>query len=300
MSGTQPAGYLMVTNASAGSARWDRVEVARDRLETFATVEVVTTDGSADLDGVLNRLEGRVLVVVGGDGSVHQAVARLRTRGVLADTTVGVIPLGTGNDLARGVGLPLRPDAAADVIGAGQVRHLDLVVDDTGGVAVNAVHAGLGAEAARHAAGIKPRLGSLAYPVGSLLAAVQEDGWQLEVRADGYPLDRGRRALMVAISNGPTIGGGTPLCPPAHPDDGWADVVVVAAVGAAARAGFARALRESAHLARADVFHRRARHVTVVGEPVRFNADGEVSAPVTRRQFRVEPAAWRLLSRPDT
>jgi diacylglycerol kinase (ATP) len=111
---------------------------------------------------------------------------------------------------------------------------------------------------------------------------------------DGTHIAGGERLLMVGVANGPTIGGGTPLCPVARADDGRLDVVVVAAVGRAARAGFAAALRAGTHLARDDVHHRQGTRIQVGGEPVRHNADGELDTEATDRGYRVLPAAWSL------
>ena len=160
---------------------------------------------------------------------------------------------------------------------------------------VNAAHAGLGAEAAAAAADHKPRLGALAYPLGALLAGLREEGWVLRVSVDGTPYAIGERLLMVGVANGPTIGGGTPLCPMARADDGRLDVVVVAAVGPAARVGFAAALRVGTHLDRDDVHHLRGTRVQVSGEPVRHNVDGELDGEVTDRGYLVLPGAWSLL-----
>ncbi|GGT08648.1 diacylglycerol/lipid kinase family protein [Nonomuraea spiralis] len=90
--------------------------------------------------------DDRVPVVLGGDGSVHALVAALLERGRLNAAPIGLIPMGTGNDLARTLGLPLDPAEAARVVLAGHERAMDLLIDDDGGVVVNAVHLGVGAQ----------------------------------------------------------------------------------------------------------------------------------------------------------
>jgi diacylglycerol kinase family enzyme len=254
----------------------------------------MSTDAAA-LDAALTGLDGRIPVVAGGDGSLHLVVNRLRRAGRLDQVTLGLLPLGTGNDFARAARVPLDPLAAAVALTTARPRRFDLLEDDTGRVVVNAAHAGLGAEAAAAAADHKPRLGALAYPLGALLAGLREEGWVLRVSVDGTPYAIGERLLMVGVANGPTIGGGTPLCPMARADDGRLDVVVVAAVGPAARVGFAAALRVGTHLDRDDMHHLRGTRVQVSGEPVRHNVDGELDGEVTDRGYRVLPGAWSLL-----
>lgn len=292
-------GFLLVTNARAGGAEDDRVQAARAVLAGYGMVELRPTEDAADLDRAVAELDGRRLVAAGGDGTLHVIVNRLHAQGRLGEVPVAVIPLGTGNDLARGLGIPLDPEAAARVAAEGTSRQLDVLVDDRGERSVNAVHAGLGAQAAERSAPMKPGLGPLAYPLGALIAAVGERGWELQVALDDGPLwARGERVLMVGVGNASSIGGGALLCRGAAPDDGQLDVVVVGAVGPAARVAFGAALRRGEHLERDDVVSARGRKVTISGEAVRYNADGELSEPVTRRTYRVEPRAWRVMVAP--
>jgi diacylglycerol kinase family enzyme len=287
-------GYLVIANAHAGSVEREALGAAVGVLSAAGPTEVRMSTDPAALDAALTGLDGRVPVVAGGDGSLHLVVNRLRRLGRLDQVTVGLLPFGTGNDLARAAGVPLDPLAAAVALTTARPRRFDLLEDDTGRVVVNAAHAGLGAKAAAAAADHKPRLGPLAYPLGALLAGLRE-GWALRVSVDGTPCATGERLLMVGVANGPTIGGGTPLCPMARADDGWLDVVTVAAVGPAARVGFAAALRGGTHLDHDDVHHLRGTRVQVSGEPVRHNTDGELDAEVTDRGYRVLPAVGSLL-----
>ena len=290
-----PPGHLLLASARAGSTEDAAVEAARAVLAGAGPVEVVLTATPGDLDRALDAAGGRQLVVAGGDGSLHVVVTRLRARGELA-RPVALVPLGTGNDLARGLGLPLEPADAARAVLAGTPRPLDLLADDAGGIVVNAVHLGVGAVAAAAAGRFKPRLGPLAYPLGAVAAGLRCPGWRLRVSVDGRVLtDTHRRSLMVGIGNGSGIGGGTPLLPGARPDDGLLDVVVSYAVGPLARVRFGAALQSGEHLRDRDVRSARGRRVTVGGEPVGVNADGELDDGLTHRTWTVEPAAWSLV-----
>jgi len=285
-------GLLVVVNAAAGSADNEALDPALEVLRACAEVEVARTGSPEELDTALAALGGRTLVVAGGDGSLHLALQRLRAAGgPLPD--VALIPLGTGNDLARGLDLPLDPAAAARRITAGAARPLDLLETDDGRVVVNASHAGLGAQAAQRSEDLKERFGPAAYPLGALIAGVRESGSQLTVTVDGTVVSD-TPTLMVGIANGPSIGGGTLLAPGAAPDDGLLDVVVVTAVGPLARAAFAAALRRGAHLDRDDVIALRGHEVTLTGDPVPHDLDGEILDPGPTT-YRVLPAAWRLV-----
>jgi diacylglycerol kinase family enzyme len=289
-------GVFVLANGRAGSADRRAVDAAVGALAEHAPVRVRHTADVTELDAALDDAGADLLVVAGGDGSVHAVVQRLRDRGQLGETPLGLVPLGTGNDLARAVGLPLDPTEAARRIATGTALPLDLLVDDTGRVVVNAAHAGIGAAAGVRADDLKGRLGAAAYPVGALLAAARTEGWRLTVTIDGRPLALpGERVLMIGVGNGSSIGGGTPLCPGADPTDGLLDVVVSTAVSPGPRVAYANALRTGDHIRRDDVVADRGVEVRITGDPVGHSTDGDAAGEATDRTYRVVPGGWRLV-----
>ncbi|MFN2319400.1 MAG: diacylglycerol kinase family protein, partial [Dermatophilaceae bacterium] len=229
---------LLVTNAAAGSTDEAAVEEALAVLREHAEVEVAGTADTDELRDVLRRRDGRPVIAAGGDGSLHALVAALDALGELhrpggaggEAPVVGLLPLGTGNDFSRALGLPREPRAAAAVIADGRTIVVDVFRDDSDGLVVNVAHVGVGAEAGDRAGPWKARfsrigLGVLGYAVGAVLALVTTDGWRLSVVADGRVVTRGRRRILqVAIANGMTIGGGTEIAPESDASDGLADV----------------------------------------------------------------------------
>jgi YegS/Rv2252/BmrU family lipid kinase len=293
---------LVVLNRNAGTADEESVEAALAELRSRADVAVAATADQAELAAAVRSRGRRRLVVLGGDGSVHAAIRALDGAGGLDAGPVGIIPRGTGNDLARTLGIPLDAVEAAAVVLDGRPRALDLLRDDAGGVVVNAVHAGVGARASAEAVRFKESLGAAAYPLGAAIAGVTADAAPLRVVADGqvvaasdWAADGSAGVLMVGVCNGPSIAGGTLLAPDALVDDGLADVVVSTATGPLARAAFATALLSGTHVDRPDVVVRRAREVTVTGGPVDLVADGELQEAVGARTWRVHAAAWSVL-----
>lgn len=290
---------LVIANATAGSGAEETTATVEEILSADADVTVVRPDGPEALAAVLADRHGREVAVLGGDGSLHLAVQRLYERGELDTTPLGLVPLGTGNDFARTMGLPLDPADAAQIIAQGNLRRLDLVVDDAGGVVVNAAHVGVGAEAGKEAKDLKPRLGKLAYAAGAAVAGTRAEGWRLGVAVDGRVVnDRRTRVLMVGIGNGISVGGGTKLAPDARPDDGLIDVVVSRALGPVARVAYAAQMAVGRHVNRDDVVAVRGREVRIAGEPVPVNTDGELGDPITHRSWRVVPGAWQLYAPP--
>ena len=297
---------LVITNAEAGTADDEALRTALGILSERASVEVHATSQPGELDGVLQRAGSRRIVVAGGDGSLHAVVSALHRRHELDGAVVGLLPMGTGNDFARSLGIPLDPEEAALVIASGEVRRMDLIVDELGEVVVNNAHVGAGAAASRRGAGVKAKLGSigfgkvnlgrLGYPIGALMSAFDEPSVHIHVELDGKVVtDVDRPVLMLAIGNGAHVGGGTELTPDADPEDGQVDVMISHAVGAAAKVGYALHLRRGEHHRREDVQYLRGSQVTISGDAFWISADGEISGPERQRSWHAEPAAYSFI-----
>ena len=286
---------LLIANAGAGSNDEERLDRALAVLRRHGDVEVTTTADQGELDGVLHRRGGRRVIVAGGDGSLHAVVAALHRRNELSDAVIGLLPLGTGNDFARGTGIPLEPEEAADLIVAGEVRPVDLIVDCAGQVVVNNVHVGVGAQASRKADSWKKHLGRAGYVLGALSASVRPPFYRFRVEVDGEVVsDLDRHVAMVAIGNGSTVGGGAAVTPHAHAEDGRLDVMVSYSVGPVARFGYAAGVLLKRHPERSDVQYLRGETVTISGQSFYCSADGEVYGPERNRTWHIVKAAFSM------
>lgn len=297
---------LVISNAEAGSSDEESLAAALAVLREHSSVEVQHTSRPGELDSALHRAGSRRIVVAGGDGSLHAVVAALYRRNDLKGAVLGLLPLGTGNDFARANRIPLSVDDAARTIIEGTPRPMDLIVDEVGEIVVNHVHVGAGAVASRRGARWKERLGSIGagkvnlgrigYPIGALTTAINPPRIRARVEVDGEVLvDVDEPVLMVAIGNGPSVGGGAPLTPDADPGDGKLDVMVSRATGPLARFGYAARLATGRHPERDDVRYRRGTTVKITGEEFWCSADGELYGPERHRSWRVEQAAYSLV-----
>jgi YegS/Rv2252/BmrU family lipid kinase len=297
---------LVITNDDAGTGDDEELRAALDILRESCSVDLQATSQPGELDGVLQRAGSRRIIVAGGDGSLHAVIAALYRRHELDHAVVGLLPMGTGNDFARTLEIPLELDEAARLILHGEVRPMDLIVDELGEVVVNNVHVGAGAQASRrgarwkerlHSLGVgKVNLGRLGYPIGAVLAAFEPPGVHLHVELDGRVVtDLDSPVLMVAVGNGAHVGGGTALTPDADPEDGQVDVMISHAIGARAKLGYALRLRRGSHHERDDVQYLRGSQVTISGDAFWISADGEISGPERHRSWHVEPEAYSFI-----
>lgn len=303
---TRPEPLLVITNADAGTADQEYVEAALAVLRDHAEVEVCATASPEELDGRLADIGDQRIVVAGGDGSVHAVVGALYRADLLEGRTLALIPLGTGNDFARTLDIPLEPEAAAEVVVHGRPRPVDLIVDDDDAITVNSVHVGAGAEAGERGARWKERLGSigvgrlnlgkLGYPIGALETAFDPPVLRVRVEVDGeLVVDTDRHVLMVAVGNGASVGGGTELMPDADPHDGLIDILIARPARTRDRIGVALRLPFGRHEDHRTVQSLQGRSVEVSGTPFLCNSDGEIDGPVGRRSWRVVPGAYRMV-----
>lgn len=217
------------------------------------------------------------LVVAGGDGSIAPVAAAAGAAGV----ALAVIPAGTANDFARGLGLPSRHEDTVWLAARGTVvRRLDLCLLGERPF-VNAASAGLAARAAERAGGLKKLLGPVAYMVGALSAGLSEHPIRCAVALDGRPVFAGR-AWQLTVAGTGSFGAGSWL-EPASADDGLLDVAVMEAGSRLRLVAYAYGLRSGSLTRRRGVRHGQAAAAELELPPdTELNVDGELvrSGPV--------------------
>jgi diacylglycerol kinase (ATP) len=288
---------LAIANANAGTADEQAIDEVVAALREFE-VELARTSSPEELASALEAhpdVDG--VIVLGGDGSLHAVVDALRAAGRLDKVILGLVPLGTGNDFAATLGLPVDPVEAAGVVVAGHERQIDLIIDGEDKVVVNAAHIGIGAEAAKAARPWKKALGPVGYVIGAVLTGVRgltTPGAHLKITVDGTALTRTEPVIQVAVGNGSFVGGGTPLLPQADPSDGELDVAVSYTESPRRRIAYAWHVRRGDHHQRDDVVYLRGTEVSVHGDELACTSDGELSGPRSEHSWRIEPAALTM------
>lgn len=289
---------VVIANAAAGSAADEEVDRALEALAEHADTDVVIPDGDEHMAQALRSAHGRDVVVMGGDGSLNWVLSTCWRHGLFdVIGSVGLLPMGTGNDFARGIGLPLDLVEAAKVAVHGDRVECDVLTDEDGQLVVNAVHAGIAAAATSHAETFKDAIGAAAYAVGAMSAGMSTKGWDVVVHVDGEEvLDDTQDALMVTIAVGGSVGGGTNVAPDAQHSDRKADVMIATGLGAWDRAAFAVDLRRGRHVERDDVFVVQGTEITIESvDPDKdflINADGDLGHRYRKRTWTLHPRAW--------
>lgn len=295
-------------NSNAGSALDADIEM----LRTLPGVELVVCESPADtIEAAADAGHAGIdqVVAAGGDGTVHLAANGLMQAGPTADTrpALGVLPLGTGNDLARTLGLPLKlgPIEALDAIRRGTPRTIDIIhithpaCEDQTRYAINVCAGGFsGAVDEVLTPELKGTWGPLAYLLGAAKALPELEGYETRIAWDGGP-EEPIDAFNIVVANARTAGGGTPVAPRANPEDGLLDVVVIRSGTGLDVARLAALALAGDYLDDPQVVFNRVERLRVDSRPgMWFNVDGELRTndPIT---FAVVPGALRVAVGPD-
>lgn len=232
------------------------------------------------------------VVAVGGDGTVHLALQAVAGTAV----PLGIVPLGTGNDAARSLGIPEAPARALDAVLAGQPRDFDTGIVET---ADGRSRHFLCILSTGFDSMVNERANRMAWPTGQaryVLAMIAELGTfracDYRIVADGQEL--ATSAMMVSLGNGPAYGGGMRLCPTADMHDGLLSMVIMSRMS---RPGLLRAfpsVYSGAHLGHRAIHERPAREVLLEAADMVAYADGERIGPLPVT-VRAAPSAVRVL-----
>ncbi|ROR90721.1 diacylglycerol kinase [Nocardioides aurantiacus] len=228
------------------------------------------------------------VAVVGGDGMVHVAIQALAGSG----TRLGLLPAGTGNDVARYLDVPRGDTAAAvDVVIGGRERTIDLA---RAGATyfLTVLAAGFDAVVNERANRMRRPRGQMRYNLATLaeLRTLRPIDYVLELDGEEQRL----AATVVAVGNGPSFGGGLRITEGAELDDGLLDVVVIEPLSRRELVRTYPKLFRGTHVHHPGYHHHRVRSVTVAAAGITAYADGERIGPLPLT-VDVVPAALRVL-----
>ncbi|MGK9169474.1 lipid kinase [Inquilinus limosus] len=244
-----------------------------------------------DVDTLIRRHAAAVdcVIIGGGDGTLNHAARALMDTGL----PLGILPLGTANDLARTLELPADPAAAAQVIVDGRLRSIDLG-EVNGRPFFNVASLGLGVELARALdAETKKRWGRFGYGLAALRLVRRLERFSAEIRSDDGRVIRGK-TIQIAVGNGRFYGGGMTIATEAAPDDGLLDVYSIEVDHWMWLALMYPSFRAGRHGRWDEVHAFRCREVEIrTRRPRDINTDGEVTTRTPAR-FRVLPKAVRV------
>lgn len=283
---------ILIVNPSSGRERApEHAGMLRDALHRrFAGLRVVETSGNADAENAAAeavRAGCTTVFVAGGDGTLNEAVNGVAGAGALHRVRFGIFPLGTGNDFAAALGVPLDIDAAVDLLLEGRELRVDVGVVN-GRCFLNTSGGGYIAEVS---VAVTPQLktiaGRLAYIIGGAQALLEYDPVRATIVAEPNALRIGLGLYTFAVCNSRLIGGGRLIAPEAVIDDGLLDVCLIEEMTAVEFVALARKVADGEHVNDPRVRYLQAASVAIeLDRETRINTDGEVLS-ATRAEYSV-------------
>lgn len=269
----------LIANPSSGRGRGSRVRARVSARLTAGGIRVRdlwARDSEHFVDlcrrAVRDGVDG--LVVCGGDGAFHLALQAVAG----TDTPIGLVPAGTGNDVARYFDVPRDdPEAAADLVVAGRTRAVDAARSGDRWF-MTVLAAGFDAVVNERANRMTFPRGQMRYNIATVaeLRTFQPLAYTLDLDGRTLELD----AMLVAVGNGPSFGGGLRICEGADLHDGLLDVVVIRPVSRRELVRTYPKLFTGTHVTHPQYEHHRVRRVTVAAPGVVGYADGERLGPL--------------------
>ena len=268
----------LLVNPTSGKGRAARVAepvLARLRASGAEVVQVIGTDGPDAERRAIEVVKDGVdaLVALGGDGIAHTAIQAVAGTGV----PLGLVPAGTGNDLARELDMPRDPLEATEAILAATPRHIDAVrAGDRwfGGVLGSGFDSMVNERANRMS---WPR-GRSRYNLAILAELRVFRPLPFTITLDGEVWHT--EAMLVAVGNGTSYGAGMKVCPTASLDDGLLNVTVLGPVPKLRFIRMFPRVYKGTHIELPEVHCRTAHEVRLESPGVIAYADGERFAPL--------------------
>jgi len=304
---------LIIINPHSAGGRSQRVfkKIERRLFDVFGEIMIAVTqtpeEVAAHLDTAAKTGVSR-LITMGGDGTNHTVLNALAERSDLK-VAFGSIPLGTGRDWSRSLGVPKDPLEAVDWLAharpvpcdLGKVEYLNM---QAGGklsshLFLNIASAGVSGEV-DHRVNRARRRSSLTFLRATIATLMMYRPQRVSVLCDGKEFYSGRSYLVV-VANGQYFGRGMWIAPEALINDGMFDVIIVEGMPRLRILLAFKAVYDGTHLKREDVKHTRAASVRVWSEdgPLKLDFDGEEALGQELR-FTIMPGAVNVLLNPST
>ncbi len=276
---------LVNQNARRGTEPLDHVVARLAGKGLDVSVKTFETPAEVSADIVRRHGEFDCVIVAGGDGTISSTARGMMETGL----PMGILPMGTANDLARTLEIPDDLEQAADIIAAGKTRRID-VGSVNGHPFFNVASIGLSADLARNLCrDTKRRWGRLGYAVAAFRALTSARPFSTWITSKGETVRV--KTMQIAVGNGRHYGGGNVVHHEARIDDGYLDLYSLEVRSVWTLALMLPSFRAGDHGAWEEV--RTARCVEFEIEtrrPRSVNTDGELITK-TPAHFRVHPRA---------
>lgn len=289
---------VIIWNPSAGSAAG--ATALKERLQSLDKVvirEPESWSATVEQAATAAKQGAAVIVAAGGDGTLNAVVT-----GIMQNAerpVIGVLPLGSGNDFARTLKLPLDPEQAWHTILRGKSRAIDITQVQTAGYSGWQVNMLTGGNSGRYldemTDEVKARWGPFCYLRGAFDLVGQLQTYDVKIQS--ADTTETFAAVNLFVANGRTSGGGLTVCAEADPGDGFLDLIVVRDGTTGDFASLVKDYVFSDFLQHPLIEHRRVQNLEIMSEPdLPLTVDGEMIGEANATTLSLHAQAFHVLS----
>lgn len=280
---------LFIINPVAGGGKAKKLLPVIDKymVKTGKIYDIVLTSRPKEATIISKQAIEKgytTIVAVGGDGTINEVAIGILESG---KGTLGIIPSGTGNDLARTLNIPFDPIEAMDIIIKGNKKQIDIGFVNNNPF-LNIASIGLDSEVVKNTEKIKIRIRSrIAYVIGVLSTLFNFKDKRVQLEIDDVSMDK--NIFLIAVGNGKYYGGGLKILPMAIAEDGYFHVCVINKASKIKLLFLFPSIFKGKHIKfRKDVEIFKAKKIKIVTEEKTYlNIDGEIYDNEKETLFKV-------------
>jgi len=247
---------------------------------------ILTTKPGNAITVVENNIDQfEIFVAVGGDGTVNEVSRGLINKG---RGTLGIIPGGTGNDMAKSLGISLEPKEALEILCRGLKRDID-IGNVNGYNFLNISSVGFDAEVTINNVKVKKIIKSrISYAISVIYTLLSFKRKKIKINIDGELIED--KIILLAVGNGRYYGGGMEILPMAIVDDGFIDVCMISGLGKIKILFLFPSIFKGNHIKyKKYVKIYKAKYIQVnIEEGIYLNIDGDVLPKQKEITFKIE------------
>lgn len=293
---------LIITNPKSGKS--DQCQILKDYLKDKDNVKIIDSNRPEEIreiasEGIENKFD--IIVAAGGDGTINEVINSISKN--IDKVKIGIIPLGTGNDLARTLDIPIDPIEAYKLIEQGKTSKIDLIEVETENKISYCVNVSAGGFSGQVNEVLneemKKNWGPLAYLMGAINVLPDLKEYKTKIICDGEELLI-KEVLNIVVANGRTVAGGKRVATFSSPEDGLLDFILIKNDNAIKLTTIIGKLALGLdYIDNETVIHKRVKTLEITSQPgMWFNIDGELlsKAPV---KFSILPKAIEVFTGND-
>lgn len=277
---------LIITNSKSGN--FEKSRILEEHIKDNPDISIISPDDINEVKDIYekNKNELETIVVAGGDGTINDVINAIGPD--YQNINFGIIPLGTGNDLARSLDISFDPVEALNLILNSSPKKIDLIEINTENKTKFCINMSAGGFSGQVdevlSEDMKKTWGPLAYLIGAITALPDLKDYKTRIICDGSDLEIHDQVLNIVVANGRTVAGGKKVATFSSLEDGLIDLIIVKNDSLLKLSAIAAKLALGVEYTNNDtVIHKRVKEVEIISTPgMWFNSDGELltKAPI--------------------